>query len=436
MRVGSICSGIAADVVAVERAGLPWEHAWFAEIAAFPSRVLAHHYPGVPNLGDFTSIGHDAPAIDLLMASTPCQSFSVAGLRGGLTDARGNLALEFARLAGRVKPRWVVWENVPGALSADEGEAFRSILSALDVLGYRLAWRVLDAQGFGLAQRRKRVFLVGYLGGGIDPAEVLFEPEGVLGDSPARGETRTGPALGFEGGAGSHVVGTLGATGSGRGYRVGADEAAAGHVVAHTLRGAGFTAGEDGTGRGTPLVVAKTLLGHAPRIDGETETFAITYGIRSDAMREGIARTPSPDASGVMRLRNPGMGISKELSPTLDTGTAHACAVIPFDETQITSAGNRSRCAPGSPAPTLAKGARPPAIAFNDYPASGQGTRIVQPGVRRLTPTECERLMGVPDGYTAIHGAKDGPRYAALGNSIAVPCLEWIFRRINAAEDG
>src|SRR3990167_9521674 len=141
---GSVCSGIEAATVAWHPLG--WEPAFFAEIAAFPSLVLAHRWPGVPNLGDFTSIGADRGPIELLVGGTPCQSFSVAGLRGGLADDRGNLALEFLRLAQRTRPKWLVWENVPGVLSSNGGRDFGSILGGLVELGFGFAYRVLDAQ--------------------------------------------------------------------------------------------------------------------------------------------------------------------------------------------------------------------------------------------------------------------------------------------------
>jgi DNA (cytosine-5)-methyltransferase 1 len=168
----------------------------FSEIDRFPSAVLAHHYPQVPNHGDFTSIG--APAIDLLVGGTPCQSFSVAGLRGGLADGRGNLALEFMRLAARCAPRWIVWENVPGVLSSNGGRDFGAILGALVELGYGFAYRVLDAQFFGVPQRRRRVFIVGHLGDWRRAAAVLFERESLRGNPPASGEAR------------KEVAGTLG----------------------------------------------------------------------------------------------------------------------------------------------------------------------------------------------------------------------------------
>ena len=186
MRYGSVCSGIEAATAAWHHMG--WEAAFFSEIEKFPCAVLQHHYPDVPLHGDFTTIKeNEYGKIDLLVGGTPCQSFSVAGLRGGLDDDRGNLALEFCRLAQREQPRWIVWENVPGVLSSNGGRDFGSILGALEDIGYGLAYRVLDAQYFGVAQRRRRVFVVGYLGDWRPAAAVLFERHSMSGHpAPSR----------------------------------------------------------------------------------------------------------------------------------------------------------------------------------------------------------------------------------------------------------
>ena len=186
MRYGSVCSGIEAATAAWHHMG--WEAAFFSEIEKFPCAVLEHRYPDVPLHGDFTTIKeNEYGKIDLLVGGTPCQSFSVAGLRGGLDDDRGNLALEFCRLAQREQPRWIVWENVPGVLSSSGGRDFGSILGALEDLGYGLAYRVLDAQYFGVAQRRRRVFVVGYLGDWRPAAAVLFERHSMSGHpAPSR----------------------------------------------------------------------------------------------------------------------------------------------------------------------------------------------------------------------------------------------------------
>ncbi len=200
MKYGSVCSGIEAATAAWHPLG--WQPAFFSEIDAFPRAVLAHHYPHVPLHGDFTTIREgDYAAIDLLVGGTPCQSFSVAGLRKGLDDDRGNLALEFCRLALRLRPKWVVWENVPGVLSMDGGRAFASILGGLAECGYGLAYRVLDAQfvrvdGFGRAvpQRRRRVFVVGCAGDWRRAAAVLFERASLSGNPAPRREAWQKPA--------------------------------------------------------------------------------------------------------------------------------------------------------------------------------------------------------------------------------------------------
>ena len=187
MRYGSVCSGIEAASVAWEPLG--WRPSFFSEIEPFPRAVLAHWWPGVPCHGDFTTIREgEYDPIDVLVGGTPCQSFSVAGLRGGMADDRGNLALQFLALAGRLRPRWVVWENVPGVLSSNEGRDFGSFVGGLGELGYGWAYRTLDAQFFGLAQRRKRVFVVGYLGDWRRAAAVLFERASLRGDPPPRRE--------------------------------------------------------------------------------------------------------------------------------------------------------------------------------------------------------------------------------------------------------
>jgi DNA (cytosine-5)-methyltransferase 1 len=268
LRYLSICSGIEAATVAWHHLG--WQAAGFAEIDAFARAVLEHHYPDVPLHGDFTRLrAEDYGAIDLLVGGTPCQSFSIAGQRRGLDDDRGNLALEFIRLAERSRARWLVWENVPGVLSIDGGRAFGAFLGALAECGYGFAYRILDAQYFGVPQRRRRVFVVGYLGDWRPAASVLFEREGLRGDITPRRQARKG------------VAGTLTSCASGGGGGPGSrtDEAAAGYLqsvaptldaragrsgehsfatsgglIAHTLRGEGFDASEDGTGRGTPLV--------------------------------------------------------------------------------------------------------------------------------------------------------------------------------------
>lgn len=226
MRYATVCSGIEAATVAW--APLGWEAAWFSEIEPFPCSVLAHHYPDVPNLGDMTRIqDHEVfrgAAIDLLAGGTPCQSFSVAGLRKGLADPRGNLALHFLALADAARPRWVVWENVPGVLSSNDGRDFGAFLGALGELGYGWAYRILDAQYFGVAQRRRRVFVVGHAGGAWQrAAAVLFERHSLSGDpAPSRAP-------------GEAAAGTLMACAGRQGWRSSADDAANGLLISHAL---------------------------------------------------------------------------------------------------------------------------------------------------------------------------------------------------------
>jgi DNA (cytosine-5)-methyltransferase 1 len=201
MKYGSVCSGIEAASVAWHNLG--WEPQWFSEIERFPSEVLKHRFPTVPNLGDMTTINQnpiaDERPIDLLVGGTPCQSFSVAGLRKGLADPRGNLMLTFLSIADKFRPKWVVWENVPGVLSSNGGKDFGTFLGALGELGYGFAYRVLDAQYFGVAQRRRRVFVVGYLGDWRVAAAVLFERESLQGNTKPSRKKREEVASNVEG---------------------------------------------------------------------------------------------------------------------------------------------------------------------------------------------------------------------------------------------
>ncbi len=322
MKFLSVCSGIEAASQAWHPLG--WEAVAFSEIEKFPSAVLAHHYPNTPNLGDMTKFHEwQQYLIGCLVGGTPCQAFSVAGLREGLNDPRGNLTLTFLAMAAKYRPRWVVWENVPGVLS-DRTNAFGNLLAGLGELGYGWAYRVLDAQYFGVAQRRKRVFVVACLAGWERAAEVLFEPESLSGNPPPSREAgqRIAPTLAARtkggGGLGTDfdcdgglVSGTDGGVipiqeigkrqsgnamnGVGHGkdgdpmytLQSGAihgvatvapclkgnngknSDAAmeASSLVAHTLKGEGFDASEDGTGRGTPLVPVKWPASVAPTLN-------------------------------------------------------------------------------------------------------------------------------------------------------------------------
>jgi len=386
----SVCSGIEAATVAWHPLG--WQPWAFAEVDKFPSAVLAHHYPNVPNLGDMTRFKDWPDAnVDLLVGGTPCQSFSVAGLRAGLDDPRGSLMLVYLAIARRYRPRWLVWENVPGVLSADDGRAFGSLLGGLAELGYGFAYRVLDAQYFGLAQRRKRVFVVGHLGDWRRAAAVLFERESLSGHPAPRRETGTGVA---DFAISRALTSSHTATG-----RLDPNETTFIPVVASTIDASYARlqgcSGQDARHGHSHLIAfdarqSDDVIQYGEKT-GPLDTcgFTMAVAFRSDASRDGTAKTPSPDAEGRVRLRDPGFNVYEELAPTIDAGAAH-----------------------------------------------GVGYAMQ---VRRLTPRECERLQGFPDDYTLIpyngKPAKDGQRYKALGNSMAVPCMRWIGQRIQLVEE-
>lgn len=243
MKYLSVCSGIEAATAAWHH--LNWKPVAFSEIDKFPSAVLNHHYPKVPNLGDMTKYMEWKPyeKIDLLVGGTPCQSFSIAGLRKGLEDPRGNLMLTYLKIAQRYQPRWLVWENVPGVLSSNGGRDFGTFLGALGNLGYGFAFRIMDAQWFGVAQRRRRLFVIGCLGDAGRAAKVLFESESL----------QRHPAPSRE--AGKRVAATL--TGGFGERGVDADQIANGNYsIAACLRSGGN--GGVPSSRGEHLVVSKT----------------------------------------------------------------------------------------------------------------------------------------------------------------------------------
>lgn len=341
MRYLSVCSGVEAATLAWEPLG--WQPVAFSEVDAAASAVLAHRWPGVDNLGDMSRFEEWPDAdVDLLIGGTPCQSFSVAGLRKGLDDPRGNLMLVFGAIARRYRPGWLVWENVPGVLSSNRGRDFGALLGLLGELGYGFAYRILDARYFGVAQRRRRVFVVGCAGGWRRAAAVLFEQHCLQGDSAPGREAWTAVAAAVPAGDGA------------AGGRARAMMVASTGEISHCLNAGGM---------GRQDYESETLIGYVPMAfdckAGGNTGFAV-----------------GNDCAGALRGDGSGGGHAAVYSH------AH--------------------------------------------------------GIRRLTPTECERLQGMPDGHTlAPYRGRlmaDGPRYRMIGNSMAVPVMRWIGERIAAVD--
>ena len=385
IRFGSLCSGIEAASVAWEPLG--WQPAWFAEIEPFPSAVLKHHWPQVPNHGDMTLLvgkilSGAVEAPDILVGGTPCQAFSVAGLRGSLDDERGNLtlvlirildAIDFIRARNGQPPCILVWENVPGVLNTKDN-AFGCFLGGLAgenlplepagkkwtnagaVLGptREIAWRVLDAQFFGVPQRRRRVFLVASVGS-ADPAEILFERQGETGDFEAGAETRKEPATFIEGSFGT--------------YRQSA--------VSGTVKASGGA------------------------LQGGSETLLVVHGRQAPC---------TSDKAFTLDCQHNG-------------NTNVVCIHGNTIGRQLHNGGNGTGAIQDGTSYTLTA---------TDRHAVSDGFQV-----RRFTPAECERLQGFPAGHTQIPwrgkpaaDCPDSPRYKAIGNSMAVPVMRWIGERI------
>ena len=377
-----MCSGIDAASAAWNTLG--WEAAAFSEIEPFACAVLKHHYPDVPNLGDMTRFKEwPDVSVDLLCGGTPCQSFSVAGLRAGMADPRGNLALVFLGVLDRYRPRWVVWENVPGVRSSNRGRDFGAFLGALGQRGYGWAYRSLDAQYFGLAQRRERVFVVGHLGDWSRAAAVLFERACLSWHPPPSRAKGKGIAAAL----------TRGADSSGKG-------------------GYAERRQEDDVNLIAPTLPARTRSGGGLGTDFDCDGGLVPYHSASyGSFSPGVGTL----------LRGGGGSVGQGGDETLLV--SHSLRADGFDASED---GHGKRDAASS-----SRLRRAP-----DGQTIGLQTTS---GVRRLTPRECERLQGFPDDYTLIpyrrKPAADGPRYRAIGNSWAVPVVRWIAERIATVED-
>ncbi len=393
MRYYSVFSGIEAASVAWSPLG--WEPLLFSEIEEFPSAVLKTRFTGVPNLGDITKVNwrgavRDFGKPDVVVGGSPCQSFSVAGGRTGLEGASG-LMWEYVRCVREVLPDWILWENVPGALSSSHGEDFRCLLESLDACGYGLAWRVLDAQFFGVAQRRERVFLVGRLGDVERPCEVLFEPESLSWDTPSSREKR--------------------------------QELAAG--AGNRAEAAGFRWNAGGK---TALSVGET----SPTVVS-SEPPAVYIGGDHKASESVDCAGTLPASSGgfkpgavmCMTDTQPHSMVDPEICGALSSTMHKDPPVVGF------AANQRGE--------VRLQGGDGDVVGAIPASQSGKHVQGVTDGyaVRRLTPRECERLQGFPDDWTKVpYGGKaadecpDTPRYKAIGNSMAVPVMRWIGERI------
>ena len=420
MKYGSVCSGVEAATVAWH--GLGWEPQWFSEIEKFPSAVLAHHYPNTPNHGDMTQFKEwpDDRSIDLLVGGTPCQSFSVAGLRKGLDDPRGNLMLTFLAIAERYRPRWLVWENVPGVLSSNRGKDFGTLLGAMGEIGYGFAYRICDAQYWGVPQRRRRVFVIAYLGDWRRAAAVLFERHSLSGhpapSRQARQETakcltsRVGSAFDAQS---EQFIASPQATGETKlsdvtmsltaSYGQGGVDLASKPMVFDS--GQGGQLSDNHLQPTWPAEIASTL----------NAAFGDKQGLEDQHINSG-APLFVPDNVGPLTAgmhKGPRGTEAVESNHFIAFGAQNSAAQGDSVSTQVT--------------PTLDK---------SKTPAVAQAS-----AVRRLTPVECERLQGFPDDYTQIawrnkpaESCPDGPRYKALGNSMAVPVMRWIGERISMVD--
>ena len=366
-KFATLCSGIGAPEVAWTSIG--WTPAFCAEVEPFASAVLAARFQHTPNLGTIVGLVPDA-AVDVLIAGTPCQSFSVAGRRAGMGDPRGVLVFEFLRIVGHLRPRWFVWENVPSVLSSGQRRDFGSILGTVEKLGYGWAYRTLDAQFFGVPQRRRRVFVVGHLGDQRRAAAVLFDRQSLRGN-PAQGEKTR-----------QTVTGTLGS---------------------RSTAGGGLGTGLETQGGCVSAVTAKWAKGSAGPVGDECQNL-VTHSLRGEGGQVAIAiRTANTGANG--------HGIAKDVAHTVDQAQGQAVAAhstvrrltprecerlqgFPYDYTLIDWGGNRK---------------------WFDY---FDTVRYLM--ASGFSMTEAAHLTRTPDGN----------RYRAIGNSMAVPCIRWIGERV------
>ena len=466
MTLGSLFDGIGGWLLAARHAGVT--PVWASEIEPFPCAVTAHHFPDVTQMGDITKIdGAAIPPVDIICAGSPCQDLSIAGKREGLDGARSGLfrrAVDIVRAMRRATggryPRFFVWENVPGAFSSNKGADFRAVLEEVgqteipmpqndrwanagmaELPQCEIAWRVLDAQYWGVPQRRRRIFLVAdFAADGRCAAEILFESEGVPWNPQESKGAWKGAAGGAEDCARTSGAltpwdvqsrriydenGTMAALYSGDGQGT--------HNGAVFVRAAGFNgkAGPSSGGISYTKECSPTLIADHPM---HVAIYDMTHA--DEVMRPvkgGIAPTlnarmgtggnqvPVVHAYCIAgntidrKIENGGngKGILAETAYTLNTVDRHAVA-------EIYGAKSYSEYERGKVAALRASG--------GNYGGGSENLALSYSVVRRLTPTECERLQGLDDGYT--DGGSDTARYKALGNGMAQPCADYVIRRI------
>ena len=464
MKMLDLFSGIGGFSLAMHRAG--FETVAFSEVEPFPLRVLAERFDA-PNLGDVTKVDAEEVRerfgrVDVICGGFPCQDLSVAGKRAGLAGGRSGLFWEIIRLTRGLQPAWLVLENVPGLLSSDNGRDMRGVVSALDELGYGVAWRCLDAQHFGVPQRRNRLFFVCRLGAPCPP-EILFEPEGLRGDIEAGGEEGARVAASLTAGSGNgrnragrrreddvNIVAALTADGVGT---CGADDkqAQAGHLVP-PLRSNPY--GDHVAAEGHLVTTLTARYGKGPDSDA---TEPLVYACQGSNVGEfGTLKSGNGHVTGGVPFVT--HALTGEGHDASEDGTGRGTPIVPIQHGYHPDKGSNGFGVgrAGDPSYTLDT-AGDAAVAFTERgrkegrtfehqdelayaltnPASGGRTHSRQlydgAGVRRLTPLECERLQGFPDDWTNIAGASDSARYRALGNAIAVPVVEWIAHRLRRA---
>jgi DNA (cytosine-5)-methyltransferase 1 len=430
MRYLDLFSGIGTASLAFEPLG--WQCVAHAEVDRFASAVLAHRFPDVANLGDVTAYEGwpDLGSVDLVCGGSPCQSFSIAGLRKGLDDPRGGLMFAYLAIIRHYRPQWIIWENVPGVLSQDQGRAFETLLRGLEVSGYSAAWRVLDAQYVRVAgharavpQRRNRVFVVGYLGTDWRrPAQVLLEPESL----------RWNPAPRRASGQGYARPTASCLTGSGRGVERPGDSRGQDDIIAVPGVANGLTARMH-KGVNTTMDEGQTMIAHAltagmaastNRMPSERGAL-IAFNARQDPVPADIPGSLDEDGySQAVAFDSKRHGFG-------DDGATPAMRAMNFDGSHANAGGQLAVAQPLG-AGDGARGWR------NDL---DQGAFVPTAyAVRRLTPRECERLQGLPDDWTNVPWrgrahSPDGPRYRAIGNAWAVNVGRWVGERIQLVED-